>query len=126
MSNPTDSHKGKGKALPTVKREGTIKSPGRPVGAKSKTTIFKEVMREGFEERLQKDFRRVLNAVIEKAVDGDMTAAKLLMDRVIPVQKSIDLDDLDKGKGLSISINIGSLEENNQLPIDAEYTTDAD
>ena len=51
-----------------------------------------------------------------------MTAAKLLMDRVIPVQKSIDLEDIEKGKGLTISINVGSLEKNGNLPVEAEFT----
>ena len=95
---------------------------GRPKGVKNKTTIFREAMREGFEEKLQKDFKKVLDAVVHCAVNGDMTAAKLLMDRVIPVQKSIDLEDIEKGKGLTISINVGSLEKNGNLPVEAEYT----
>lgn len=83
---------------------------GRPKGAKNKTTIFKEVIREGFEDRLLKDGMKVIDAVIQKALDGDMTASKLLLDRILPVTKAIDLQDLENSKGLTVSINIGQLE----------------
>ena len=83
---------------------------GRPKGAKNKTTIFKEVIREGFEERLLVEGMNVLDAVISKAKEGDMTAAKLLLDRILPTSKAIDLEQLEKSKGLSISINVGSFE----------------
>lgn len=84
---------------------------GRPKGVKNKTTIFKEVIREGFEDKLLKDGMKVIDAVVAKAIDGDMTAAKLLLDRILPTSKAIDLEALEKSKGLSISINIGSLED---------------
>ena len=83
---------------------------GRPKGSKNKTTIFKEVMQEGFEKALQKDFKKVLEAVVQKAKDGDMRAAKMLMDRVVPVSKAIDLDALRSG-GLAINIAVGKMED---------------
>jgi len=104
---------------------------GRQLGSKNKTTIFKEVIREGFEERLQKDGMRVVDAVIAKAIgapskdkegnnildedgkkiyrNGDMQAAKLLFDRILPTSKAIDLDKLEQAKGISINISIGEL-----------------
>jgi len=84
---------------------------GRIKGVKNKSTIFKEVMRDGFEARMKKDFKKVVDVVLDKAMEGDMVAAKMLFDRVIPQTKSIDLDDLEKSKGLSINISIGSLED---------------
>lgn len=96
----TDGRKNNGKNL-----------KGRPKGIKNKTTIFKEAIREGFEEKLMKDGMKVVDAVVAKAIDGDMTAAKLLLDRILPTSKAIDLDQLEKSKGVTISINLGSLEE---------------
>jgi hypothetical protein len=116
-----------------TREEATARLPvGRPKGAKNNTTIFKEVIREGFEKKLLKDGMRVLDAVITKAVgkpfadkdgnlildeygkkqyfDGDMSAAKLLLDRILPTTKAIDLDDIENSKGFSISVNIGNLE----------------
>ena len=98
---------------------------GRPKGAVNKTTLFKQVMQEGFEKELQRDFKKVLRTVIDKAIDGDMTAAKMLLDRVVPTSKAIDLDDLAKSKGLTISINVGSLEEAKNISVvEGEFVED--
>ena len=90
---------------------------GRPKGAKNKATLFKEVIREGFEEKLLKDGMRVVDAVVNKALEGDMTAAKLLLDRILPTSKAIDLEALEKSKGLTISINVGSLESPEDIQV---------
>ncbi len=102
-----------------VKRPRGHNLKGRPKGIKNKTTLFKEVIREGFEEKLLTDGMKVVDAVVDKALQGDMTAAKLLLDRILPTSKAIDLGDLEKSKGLSITLNIGSLEEELDV-IDAE------
>ena len=97
---------------------------GRPKGAKNKTTLFKEVMREGFEKQLTKDFAKVINVVVEKAIKGDMSAAKMLLDRVVPVSKAVDLDGL-KDKGVSINISIGKMDDDpygEKAAIEAEFT----
>jgi hypothetical protein len=85
---------------------------GRPKGAKNKTTLFKEVMQQGFEESLEKDFPNVVKTVIAAAKKGDMKAAKMLFDRVIPVSKAVDLNQLGKA-GISISINVGEMDKDN-------------
>ena len=91
-------------------KEATKRLPlGRPKGAVNKTTIFKEVIREGFEKTMEKDAQKVINAVVTKAIEGDMQAAKLLLDRILPTTKAIDLDQLENSKGLTISINVGEL-----------------
>lgn len=91
-------------------KEATKRLPrGRPKGAVNKATIFKEVIREGFEKTMEKDAKKVINAVVEKAIEGDMQAAKLLLDRILPTTKAVDLDQLENSKGLTISINVGEL-----------------
>ncbi len=93
-----------------TKKEATKRLPvGRPKGAVNKTTIFKEVIREGFEKTMEKDAQRVINAVVTKAIEGDMQAAKLLLDRILPTTKAIDLDQLENSKGLTITVNVGEL-----------------
>lgn len=87
------------------------KKNGRPVGSKNKETLFKEQMQVLFEKKISKDFEDVLMTVVQAAKDGDMVAARMLMDRVVPVSKAVDLDELGKSKGISIEINVGSLEE---------------
>ncbi len=96
----------------TVKPKRGHNLKGRPPGAKNKTTLFKEIMQEGFEESLVKDFPKVIKTVIQAAKKGDMKAAKMLFDRVIPVSKAVDLENLGK-KGISISIHVGEMDESN-------------
>ena len=69
---------------PREKSNSNLKA-GRPKGAKNKTTLFKEAMKEGFENLLETEGKKVFEAVVSKAKDGDMTAAKLILDRIIPV-----------------------------------------
>ena len=112
-------------AVAKVKKPVGHNLKGRPKGAKNKTTLFKEVMKEGFEEALTKDFKAVIKVVIDKAKGGDMSAAKMLMDRVVPVSKAADLDDL-ASKGVSISIRIGKMDEDpygEKAAIEGEFTT---
>ena len=63
--------------------------------------------KDAIEKVMEKDFKYILKNTVEKALDGDMSATKMLMDRVIPVGKAVDLND-NKGTP-KISINIGSL-----------------
>ena len=82
--------------------------PGRPKGAKNKTTLFKEAMQEGFENLLEREGKAVFMAVVDKAKDGDMSAAKMILDRVVPVTKAVDVNAGVQGKQ-GITINIEKL-----------------
>ena len=100
----------KKKKSPTTKigQEKGI-SAGRPKGAKNKTTLFKEAMKEGFEQKLMSEGFKVFDAVIEKAKEGDMTAAKMILDRIVPVTKAVDINASDIGKTGGITIHIEKL-----------------
>ena len=89
---------------------------GRPKGAKNKATLFKEIIQRGFEKSMQKDFKAVVEVVIKQAKLGDMKAAKMLFDRVIPVSKAVDLDSMMKS-GVTINISVGAMDT--PQPIDA-------
>lgn len=47
----------------------------------------------------------VLSAVIEKAKTGNMTAAKLLLDRIIPIQAIGDANQTDKSVHVNITVS---------------------
>ena len=89
---------------------------GRPKGALNKATkdatIFREQMAVHFEQVMRKDFKYILARTVDDAKDGDMKAIKMLMDRVVPVGKAVDLTD-NKGTPL-ININIGSLTKDDE------------
>jgi hypothetical protein len=60
--------------------EGNPGGPGRPNGSRNKATIVLEKM-------LEEDGEAVVQAVVEAAKNGDMTAARLVLDRVCPPRK---------------------------------------
>ena len=83
-----------------------VQKRGRKKGL---TRIFKDQMAEQFEKRMKKDFQYVLTSVVQEAREGNIQAAKLLFDRVIPTNKAIDSSQVSKIP--QININIGTLEE---------------
>lgn len=98
-----------------------VRKRGRPPGAKNKDTLFKELMTGQFQETAQEHIQRTFQVLFEKAHEGDMKAIKLVLDRVVPVTKAVDLADMEK-KGLTVSINIGKMAANaNGEVYEAEY-----
>ncbi len=53
---------------------------GKRPGTKNKSAIFAERI-------MQKEIKGITNAVVAQALAGDLTAAKLVLDRVAPPQK---------------------------------------
>jgi len=53
---------------------------GKPKGARHKTTMLAEKL-------LRDDAKDVVQAVLEAAKGGDMTAARLILERIAPVRK---------------------------------------
>ena len=97
------------------------RGPGRPPGAKNKDTLFKELMTGQFQSKAIEDIEKVYHVLFKKAHEGDMKAIKMVLDRVVPVQKAAD-GTISKG-GITVSISVGSMEEAQAAEIieDAEY-----
>lgn len=58
---------------------------GRPPGRVSKSVVIRDQLINA----LEKDAVEVVRAIVKKALEGDMQAAKIIMDRLIPQQKAI-------------------------------------
>jgi hypothetical protein len=58
---------------------------GKPRGARHKTTLMAERL-------MQDDAEKIVNAVIAAARNGDMMAAKIILDRIAPVRRSSSFD----------------------------------
>jgi len=80
---------------------------GRPKGSKNKTTLLREAMQEKADRQLSRNVPKVLEVVIKAALAGDMSAAKMILDRAVPVKKADDGDG-DTGKQL-VNITITNL-----------------
>ena len=113
-----------GKGDIAVKSSGSVAKRGRPAGSKNKDTLFKELMTGKFQDLATIQVERTIEVLFEKAHAGDMKAIKLIMDRVVPVTKAVDLADMEK-KGLTINISVGSMEEaqaEGEIIEDAEWS----
>ena len=67
-------------------RKGQSGNPaGKPKGARHKTTLLAERL-------MQDDAENIVNAVLTAARNGDMTAAKIVLDRIAPVRRSNPFD----------------------------------
>ena len=53
---------------------------GKPKGARHKTTLLAEKL-------MQDDAENIVNAVLTAARDGDMTAARIVLDRILPARR---------------------------------------
>ncbi|HEY8162614.1 MAG TPA: DUF5681 domain-containing protein [Methylocystis sp.] len=53
---------------------------GKPKGTRHKTTLLAEKL-------MQDDAENIVNAVLRSAKDGDMTAARIVMDRIVPARR---------------------------------------
>jgi hypothetical protein len=100
---------------------------GRPLGSKNKLTLVQEAIRQESEHLLIKHLPDVIKVVIDQAKQGNMVAAKMLLDRAIPPKRAIELTGKD-GKEFSVKIVIDKLitheavaEALNEDIEDAEY-----
>lgn len=104
-------------------KEVVKRRPGRPPGAKNKATLFKELMTGQFQETAIENIQRTYEVLFERAHGGDMKAIKLVLDRVVPVTKAVDLSDIEKG-GITVNVSVGALETLKEDIEDVEYYED--
>ena len=75
---------------------------GKPKGARHRMTVMAEKL-------MTDDAESVVRAVIEAARGGDMTAAKIILDRIAPVPKGrrleMDLPAIDTPADVSAALN---------------------
>ena len=83
---------------------------GRPPGSKNKKTLLQEVIRENSVELMMQSLPKIVEAVVAEARKGNMQAAKMILDRAIPVTKAVEISSKDKAFA-GINIVIGSLED---------------
>ena len=87
----------------TAFKPGTSGNPaGKPAGTRSKSTQLLLALMEGGAEK-------ITQAVIDAAQAGDLMAAKIILDRVMPPAKErpvyVDLPDTSTSEGVSAAQN---------------------
>ena len=108
---------------PALRKGGPSLNPhGRAKGSKNKLTTLQNELIDQFAGEMNKDFKAVIRRIIKEAKGGDMTAARLLMDRAIPARKAVEHYGAQDAGG--IVINIKGLEDvgiSEEQPVEAEF-----
>lgn len=85
---------------------------GRPKGSKNATTLLQEAVLTESQDIILNEFPKIVRAVVKKAAEGDLKAAKLIMDRVIPARKAIEHNQAKGNTGVTIVVQgIAQVEE---------------
>ena len=75
-------------------------NPGRPKGARCRATLLAEKL-------MSADTRAIVQAVITAARAGDMTAARIVLDRIAPIRKGRPLRfNLPEGGGTAEDVSV--------------------
>ena len=74
-----------------------------------------------FAGEMNKEFKAVIRKVVQEAKGGDMTAARLLLERVIPARKAVEHYGAQEAGG--IVINIKGLDD---IKVEENETVDED
>jgi hypothetical protein len=112
----------KAKGNPTLVKGGPSLNPkGRPKGSKNKLTQMQNALIDQFAGEMNKEFKAVIRTIIREAKGGDMSAARLLMDRAIPARKAVEHYGAQDSGG--IVINIKGLDD---VSLDDGTTVNAD
>lgn len=85
---------------------------GRPRGSRNASTLLQEAVLSKSEDIILREFPKIVKAVVQKAKEGDMQAAKMIMDRVIPARKAIEHQQGNGNQGVTIVVQgIAQVEE---------------
>ena len=63
-----------------------------------------------FQSIAEQNIQKTFEVLFEEAQSGNMQAIKMIMDRVVPASKAVELGEVSS-KGLTVEIHIGNLEE---------------
>ena len=102
----------------------TGKPIGRPKGRKNNKTLAKEadlaLIVKHAEGLMVHEVKGIIDAMVTKAQEGDVQAAKLILDRVLPTRRATDAMN---NHGSEIIINIAGIENAQVKPKEFERET---
>lgn len=83
--------------------KGSPGGPGRPKGSKNRITLMKAQMEEGFRESTAEKVARVLEDIVDAALEGDAQARKMVWDAHI--SKANHQEDKNVGTKQAITVH---------------------
>lgn len=89
---------------------------GRPKGKKNRITVLKQDLEIAIRENLStKDIQAVVKSMLAEALDGNVGAGKLLLDKVLSNAREAE-DEKELGGGLKIVIENATFDALTQNP----------
>ena len=83
--------------------------PGRPKGAKNKSTLIREAIQGDFDKMLETKAKKIFEVVADQALEGCRQSQKMILDRVVAtMHASPEKDGANKFAG-GINITIGAM-----------------
>lgn len=76
---------------------------GRPKGSKNKITLLKLGIEEGFRERNEQKIHKILDMIVQQALEGSATAQKMVWDAC--VSKAQIAEDKAAGQKQQITVH---------------------
>ena len=87
-----------------VKGGPSLNPQGRPKGTKNKLTLLQNELIDQFAGEMNKEFKAIIRKIVQEAKGGDMTAARLLLERAIPARKAVEHYGAQEAGGIIINI----------------------
>ena len=79
---------------------------GRVKGQKNKVTLLREAILNKQEAMILRELPKIVAVVCKKAIEGDLTAAKLILERIIPIRRHSSDGMSDSNSKSAPTINI--------------------
>jgi len=98
---------------PALKKGVVLNPKGRPKGSLNKYTLLAR-------EMMTEQGPKIVEKVIEKAMDGDVHCLKMCMDRILPVQKAIDPNKAKQQSQVIINVGASDTIKQKIKSVDAE------
>lgn len=82
-----------------VKGQPSVNPAGKPKGHRKAITQLQERLIETFAKEMEPEFKNIVQAMVQKAIKGDVQAAKLILERALPARKAVEHYGKTEGAG---------------------------
>lgn len=82
-----------------IKGAPSVNPKGKPKGHRKAITQLQERLIETFAKEMEPEFQNIVQAMVKKAIKGDVQAAKLILERALPARKAVEHYGKDQGVG---------------------------
>ena len=94
---------------------------GKKPGTKNKLTIYREAVLMKQEKKMLQEFPEIIGVLMQKAKDGDMTAMKLYLERVMAAKRVAEENEERGGQTINVFVQGAKASKIMGKTIEAEF-----